>query len=66
MTSALVELCSKLVRGYFMSHLFYFMDGIDNVYCNIGALSLNVSKDSLFSFTAFLLLLVFSFWGVCV
>jgi hypothetical protein len=59
MTSALVELYSKLVRRYLMSHLFYLMDGIDNVYCNIGAISVNVPKDFLFSFTAF------SF-GVCV
>ncbi len=53
MTSALVELYSKLLRRYLMSHLFYLMDGIDNVYCNIGAVSVNVPKDFLFSFIAF-------------
>ncbi len=53
MTSALVDLYSKLVRGYLMSHLFYLMDGINNEYCNIGAVSVDVPKDFLFSFIAF-------------
>jgi hypothetical protein len=59
MTSALVELNSQLVRGYLMSHLFYLMDGINNEYCNIGAVSVDVPKDFLFSFIAFFFCLRF-------
>jgi hypothetical protein len=65
MTSALVELYSKLVRGYLISHLFYLMDGINNVYCIIGVVSVNVPKDFLFSFIAFSFLLGFFFGYVC-
>jgi hypothetical protein len=65
MTNALVDLYSKLVRGYLMSHLFYLMDGINNEYCNIGAVSVDLPKDFLFSFIAFSFVLGFFFECVC-